>query len=468
MHQSVAGIILAAGKGTRMKSEMPKGLHAVLGLPMVELIGRAMKAAGVGRPILVIGHGGDQIQQALGDGYAYAWQHEQRGTGHAAMMAAALLKDHDGPVLVAPGDTPLLSAETLKELIVRHGESGCRCTLATSIVEDPTGYGRIVRDERGSVRAVVEHKDCDPEQLEIHEVNAAVYCFDARTLLEVLPRLGNANASGEVYLTDAVEAIYRSQNWVEAVVVNDPEMLMGVNDRWQLAQAETAMRRRVNRRHALAGVTLVDPDSTTIGIDVQIGPDTILEPNTYLQGETVIGRACRIGPCTKIKSSKLGDEVNVYFSQIVEADLEDGVKVGPYANIRPGTILGKKAKIGNFVEIKKSTLGEGTAVSHLTYIGDAAVGSATNIGAGTITCNYDGYSKHRTTIGDHVFVGSNSTLVAPLAIADGAMIAAGSVVTHNVPADALALGRARQEVKEGWVSPWRKRKQAENRSNDEA
>ncbi|HWA84334.1 MAG TPA: bifunctional UDP-N-acetylglucosamine diphosphorylase/glucosamine-1-phosphate N-acetyltransferase GlmU, partial [Fimbriimonadaceae bacterium] len=322
--------------------------------------------------------------------------------------------------------------------------------------------GRIIRDGSGRVAGVVEHKDATPEQHAIKEVSAGVYCFDTATLLATLPNLKNDNAQGEYFLPDALGAIYHAGGDVVALIVSDHEILMGVNDRWQLAQAEKALRARVNRRHALAGVTLVDPDSTYIGFDVTIGPDTTIEPNTYLQGDTVIGSACHIGPCTKIKSSRLGDGVNVYFSQVVESELRDGVKVGPFSNIRPGTVLGARTKIGNFVEIKKSILGEAVAVSHLTYIGDASVGDFTNVGAGTITCNYDGFSKHQTTIGRDVFIGSNSTLVAPVTIEDGSMVAAGSVVTHNVPADALALGRARQEVKEGWVSRWRKKKQSES------
>lgn len=462
MAHTVAGIVLAAGKGTRMKSDLPKGLHPVLGLPMVELIARAMKSAGVERPIIVIGHGGELIQEALGDGYDYAWQREQKGTGHAALMAADLLKNHEGPVIIAPGDTPLLGADTLRELCDRHIETRAKCTLATSYVEDPTGYGRIVRDSQGRVVGIVEHKDATPEQHAIKEVNAAVYCFDCQTLLQIFPTLSNSNSQGEYYLTDAVSAVHAGGGDVVGLIVADHEILMGVNDRWQLAQAEKALRLRVNRQHALNGVTIIDPASTYIGLDVQIGPDTTIEPSTFLQGCTVIGSGCHIGPCTKIRNSILSDGVNVYFSQVVEAELGQGVKVGPYSNLRPGTVLGSKTKIGNFVEIKKSTLGEAVSVSHLTYIGDASVGDATNIGAGTITCNYDGFVKHPTTIGSDVFVGSNSTLVAPVTIEDGSMVAAGSVVTHNVPADALAFGRSRQEVKEGWVSRWRMKKRSEN------
>lgn len=461
MANPVAGIILAAGKGTRMKSDAPKGLHAVLGLPMVELVGRALKQAGVERPIVVIGHGGDLLKEALGDSYDYVWQTEQHGTGHAAMMAIDFIRSHNGPLVIVPGDTPLVGAETIHELVVRHEETRAKCSIASSIVDDPTGYGRMVRDGQGRVSGIVEHKDATSEQLAIKEVNAGLYCFDSATLAEVLPTLSNENAQGEYYLTDAVSAIYHAGGDVLGVVMADHEILMGVNDRWQLAQAEKALQRRVNRRHALNGVTLIDPENTYIGLDVTIGPDTVVEPGTYLQGETTIGSGCHLGPCTKIKNSVLRDSVNVYFSQVVDSELQAGVKIGPYSNIRPGSVIGEKSKIGNFVEIKKSVLGESVAVSHLTYIGDATVGSRSNIGAGTITCNYDGFAKYPTTIGEGVFVGSNSTLVAPISIGDGGFIAAGSVITHDVPADALALGRTRQENKEGWVSRWRGRKKGE-------
>lgn len=455
---SLAGIILAAGKGTRMKSKLPKGLHEVLGVPMVDLVGRAMREAGIERPILVVGYGGEMIEEALGEAYRYAWQREQLGTGHAAQMAAGRLPDGDGCVLVAPGDTPLLSGTVLRELVERHLETRAQCTVATAIVEDATGYGRVVRDHSGRVCGIVEHKDATAEEREIREVNASVYCFDAATLRSRLPDVSNDNAQGEYYLTDLLSAIYRDGGDVVAVTVADPAVLMGVNDRWQLAEAERALRERVNRSHALAGVTLVDPASTYIGVDVVIGLDTVIEPNTYLQGETVIGSGCRIGPQTKIANSRIGDGAKIYFSQVVDAAIGAGVKIGPFANIRPGADLRTGVKIGNFVEVKNATLGEGVAVSHLTYLGDAEIGARTNIGAGTITCNYDGIAKHRTTVGQDVFVGSNSTLVAPISIGDGALIAAGSVVTHHVPADALAIGRARQEVKESWVQSWRERK----------
>jgi bifunctional UDP-N-acetylglucosamine pyrophosphorylase / glucosamine-1-phosphate N-acetyltransferase len=457
--QTIAGIILAAGKGTRMKSDLPKGLHAVCGLPMVELIGRAMKNAGIERPIVVIGHGGELIQEALGDSYDYAWQREQHGTGHAAMMAADLIRGHHGPVVIAPGDTPLLTSETLTALLAAHAERGNRCTMASAIVGDPKGYGRVLRDDEGRVRKIVEEKDATPEERAVNEVNAGLYCFDCQTLLEILPNIQNTNAQGEYYLTDVVE-IVATAGQADASVFEDHEILMGVNDRWQLAQADKALRMRILREHAMNGVTLMDPDTIYIGADVTIGPDCLIEPSTMLIGKTSIGARCQIGPFTRIRDSKIADGCYVYLSHVTHATLHEGVKVGPFANLRPDAVLKDSVRIGNFVEVKNSTLAEGAKANHLAYIGDATVGVDTNIGAGTITCNYDGFSKHRTTIGNNVFVGSNSTLVAPVTLGDGAMIAAGSVITRDVPSDALGIGRSRTEVKEEWAARWRSTKQA--------
>lgn len=441
-----------------MKSDLPKGLHPVCGLPMVELIGRAMKAAGIERPIIVIGHRGELLRDALGDSYDYAWQRDQQGTGHAAMMAAHGLQGHKGPVVIAPGDTPLLSSDVIASLMAAHIELGNKCTVASSIVADPKGYGRVLRNENGRVRKIVEDKDATPEEKAVNEVNAGIYCFDCATLLNILPKLQKANSQGEYYLTDAVEAV-ANMGQADATVFEDPEMLMGVNDRWQLAQADKALRTRILRGHALNGVTLMDPDTTYIGADVEIGAESIIEPSTMLIGKTRIGERCQVGPFTRIRDSVVGDGCYVYLSHLTHATLHDGVKVGPFANLRPDAILEKAVRIGNFVEVKNSTLAEGAKANHLAYIGDSSVGVDTNIGAGTITCNYDGFLKHRTQIGNNVFVGSNSTLVAPLTIEDGAMIAAGSVVTCDVPTDGMAIGRSRTEVKEGWAARWRSTKE---------
>lgn len=456
---TVAGIILAAGKGTRMNSELPKGLHRVCGIPMTALVGRAMKAAGIDRVVVVVGHGGDLMIGALGDCYEFAWQTEQKGTGHATLMTAeTFMGDMPDAVIVAPGDTPLVGPEVFRRLVATHAQSGAQCTLASAVLEDPRGYGRVVRDERGPYR-IVEDKDASAEEKRLHEVNAAIYCFDAPLLFDILPTLSADNAQGEYYLPDVIAAIRDRDGIVEAVVFDDRDILRGVNDRWQMAEASKALRVKILKGHALAGVTIVDPDTTYIEPDVQIGVDTMIEPGTILEGNTSIGVGCHLGPNTKIQDSTVGSHCTVLMSHLNEATMLDGARCGPYANLRPGAILGERAKVGNFVEVKNATLGANVAVSHLSYIGDGSVGPDSNIGAGTIFCNYDGFVKQRIEIGEQVFVGSNTTLVAPLKIGDGAMVAAGSVIVRDVSSDALALGRARQEEKEGWVPDWRRRRQ---------
>ncbi|AIE88041.1 bifunctional UDP-N-acetylglucosamine diphosphorylase/glucosamine-1-phosphate N-acetyltransferase GlmU [Fimbriimonas ginsengisoli] len=455
---SVAGIILAAGKGTRMKSDLPKGLHRVCGLPMVEHVGRAIRASGVSRPIVVIGHGGEAMKAELGDGYDYVWQREQLGTGHAALMASEALAGYEGPVIVASGDTPMLQADTFDELIKAHQTAGAVATLATSLVDNPHGYGRIVRGDEGEFLKIVEQKDTNDEQNALREVNAALYIFDSKTLFRILPTLKNSNAQGEYYLTDVLETVVAEGGKVVAKIFDNPDILAGVNDRWQLAQLDREMRLRVIKQHAINGVTFLDLDSVSIGVDVTIGLDTVIEPQTILVGNTSIGAGCRIGPFTRIEDSRIGDKSSIVASYLDTAVVGSSVWVGPWAHLRPKSNIGDGTKIGNFVEIKNATLAPGAKVNHLSYVGDATVGARSNIGAGTITCNYDGFSKSQTIIGADAFVGSNSTLVAPVSIGNGAFVAAGSVITNEVPADAMAFGRARQENKEGRAAQWRKLK----------
>jgi bifunctional UDP-N-acetylglucosamine pyrophosphorylase / glucosamine-1-phosphate N-acetyltransferase len=459
--EPVAGLVLAAGKGTRMKSDLPKGLHEVAGVPMVELVAQAVRNAGVARPILVVGYQGEAIQAALGDGFDYAWQHEQLGTGHAALMAADLLRGFDGPVLVTPGDTPLLSSETLADLVRSYRESGAQAAMATFVTVEPKGYGRIVRDEEGLVSGIVEDKDASPDQHEILEVNPAVYVFDCKLLLEILPTLGKSNAQGEYYLTDAIGEIRRRGGKVVAQVFDEPDEFMGVNDRWQLAEAARIMRLRILRHHAMNGVTIVDPTSTYVGFEVEIAPDVTIQPMTVIEGRTRIATGAAIGPNAWIKDSEIGEGCRVFMSHVDQAAMEAGSRCGPFSNLRPGTRLGAQVKVGNFVELKNAQVGPRTAVSHLTYVGDADVGEDTNIGAGTITCNYDGFEKHRTVIGSRAFVGSNTTLVAPVEVGDDSMVAAGSVVTRDVPPGALAIGRGKQENKDEWAVTWRRRKRSQ-------
>ncbi|MCB8933233.1 MAG: bifunctional UDP-N-acetylglucosamine diphosphorylase/glucosamine-1-phosphate N-acetyltransferase GlmU [Fimbriimonadaceae bacterium] len=454
----VAGIILAAGKGTRMKSDLPKGLFAACGVPMVELIGRAMRGAGIDRPVVITGHRGELLREAFGDRYEYAVQEQQMGTGHAAMMARDVLAHHVGPVVVTPGDTPLLTAEALNGLIETHLREGAECTMATVTFEDPTGYGRVLRDSDGVACQIVEEKDATPEQRRLKEVCVSVYCFSGPTLFRLLPTLSTDNAQGEYYLTDMIGAVYKDGGRVATHAFEEAETMLGVNDRWQLAQASAILRSRILRKHALNGVTIVDPTNTYIGFDVEIGTDTTIQPMTNIEGSTVIGEGCEIGPNTRVEDSTIGRGCTVLMSHLARAVLKDRARCGPYANLRPGAVLGEDVKVGNFVEIKNATLGPKSSVSHLTYIGDAEVGARTNVGAGTITCNYDGFAKHRTVIGEDAFIGSNTTLIAPLKIGDGAFVAAGSVINKEVPANALAVGRSRQEVREEWAAHWREKK----------
>ena len=438
-----AAIVLAAGKSTRMRSKTPKMLHPLCGQPILFHILDALASVGVTRRIVVIGHEGERVASKVraryGDSVEFAWQREQKGTGHAVQMAEDALKEHDGPVLVLPGDAPLLSADALSSLLAGHASG---VTLLTAVLDDPAAYGRILRDEEKNVLGIVEHKDATAEQREIREINAAVYAFDGPALFDALKDVRPANAQGELYLTDTI-ALFRERGLpVRAVISPDPDVTLGVNTRVELAELGVKMQAGILKDLMLSGVTIVDPATTYIDATVKIGPDTTILPGVHLWGNTTIGEDCRIGPSVVIEDSVIGD----------------GCKVGPFAQIRPGTVLGADVKIGNFVEIKNSTLGERVSAGHLTYLGDASVGARTNIGAGTITCNYDGFEKHRTEIGESCFVGSNSTLIAPVTLESGSATAAGSAISHAVPTGALGIGRARQENKEGWWAARRAQK----------
>lgn len=464
--EQVAGIILAAGQGKRMRSSLPKCLHPVLGVPMAELVRRAMAGAGVTRPVLVVGVGAEQLRQSFGDRFVYAVQDEPLGTGHAALAGLSGIEGFEGPVFVSAGDTPLLTPELFLAALEGY-RAGNTVTVVTAIVPDPTGYGRILR-ENGRVVGIVEHKAATDEQKEIDEINAAIYCVDAAYLRDCLPRLRKDEGVGEILLTDIVaDAVARGLR-VEGIVRDELES-RGVNDKVQLAEATAILKDRVLRKHMVDGVSILDPVTTTIGLDVEIGPDTVIEPCTQILGETRIGSFCRIGPSTLIDDSEIGDRCIVFMSRVSEARMEEGSKCGPFANLRPEAHLCPGAKVGNFVEIKNSILGDRVAVSHLTYIGDAEVGRDTNIGAGTITCNYDGFRKSRTFIGERVFVGSNSTLVAPIRIGNGAMTAAGSVVVSGeYEGNSLIVGRSRTEVKPEWAAQWRNRNASKTESKDGA
>jgi bifunctional UDP-N-acetylglucosamine pyrophosphorylase/glucosamine-1-phosphate N-acetyltransferase len=457
----VAGIVLAAGKGTRMKSDLPKGLHKICGVPMVELVASELKKAGVRKPIVVIGHGGNLVIETLGDSYEYAWQREQKGTGHAVIQALPNLEGHVGPVIITPGDAPLISAEFFNELIETHVKNGNDLTMAIAEVEDTKQYGRVITDSEGRPIRIVEHKDATPEERKIKLVNPAVYCVSSQTLRELLPLISDDNQQGEIYLTDIVRLCTERGGKVEGVTSQDPDLMVGVNDRWELAEASMTLRKRILKELAKSGVTIIDPNNTYVEPGVQVGVDVVLEPGTVLEGNTKIGARSKIGPYTKIQNCEIGEDCVVLMSHLNKAKLGDRVRCGPFANLRPGAQLGSGSKIGNFVEVKNCVLEENVSASHLSYLGDGFVGSGTNIGAGTIFCNYNGFQKNSTILGKNVFVGSNSTLIAPINIGDGAIVGAGSVLSKNVKADSLALGRAKQEEKEGWAPGWRERKKAE-------
>lgn len=447
-----------------MKSDLPKCLHPVAGVPMVQLVVAALKEGAGERAIVVVGHRGELLEKVLGSGAEIVWQREQLGTGHAVAQARAALDGFDGDVIVAAGDTPLITPQVLRGLLARHRESGASLTVATALLKDPTGYGRIVRDLQGDLAAIVEHKDADAAEREIHEVNAGLYVFRAEALWPALEGLSNSNSQGEYYLTDAVTAIRERGGKVVPLAGDDPDILLGVNDRTQLAAAGAILRRRTEERAFELGATITDPSTTFVSPLAVLGYGCRIEPGSHVLGRTKIGTNTVVGPNTVIKDSQVGDEAAILMSHVDRAKIGNGVKIGPFANIRPHTVLEDGVRIGNFVEIKNSVLAADAKVNHLTYIGDTEIGARTNVGAGTITCNYDGVDKHRTTIGADVFVGSNSTLVAPLSLGNGAMVAAGSVVTKDVEPGAAAFGRSRQENKEGWVQRWRASRSSSSKS----
>lgn len=447
--ERLKSIILAAGEGTRMKSNLPKVLHKILGKSMVEHVICASKEAGAQEICVVIGHKGESVKNAIGDFVTYALQAEQLGTGHAVMQADAFIEE-EGDVLILFGDTPLITGKTLSSLIGFHRQEKNAVTVLSAIVEDPTGYGRIIRDQSGTFMKSVEHKDASGEERSVREINSGMYCFRARELKQALKEITNHNAQGEYYLPDALAIIKEKGMRVGALAAEVHEDILGVNSRIQLAQAADIMRRRVNEKHMAEGVTIVDPAQTYIHEEVQIGRDTIIYPGTILEGHTVIGENCILGPNTRIVDGKLMDGVEIQYSVVLESEVGEGTTVGPYAYIRPHCTIGKHVKIGDFVEIKNAVIGDYTKASHLTYIGDADVGQSINFGCGTVVVNYDGQKKHRTVIEDQAFIGCNTNLVAPVTVKKGGYIAAGSTITDNVPENALAIARARQVNKTDW------------------
>jgi bifunctional UDP-N-acetylglucosamine pyrophosphorylase/glucosamine-1-phosphate N-acetyltransferase len=447
-------LILAAGEGTRMRSTLPKVLHPICGRPMILWPLQAAREAGAAR-VIVVDNPKERLAEHLPAGVEVAVQAEPRGTGDAVAAGAALLDgDEAGVVLVINGDMPLITADAIAGLLAAHEAAGAGATLATMELADPTGYGRIVRAADGGVERVVETKvagDATPEELAIREVNAGLYAFAAPALREALKWLRADNAQGEVYLPDVVPLLAESGHGVQAYQLADPALALGVNDRVDLATVTALAQQRIHRAHQRAGVTIVDPASTLIEADVEIGADTVVEPATFLRGGTRIGIGSAIGPATTIIGCEVGDGASVVHSYLHDARVGDGASVGPFAYLRPGADLRENAKAGTFVEIKNSTLGAGTKVPHLSYIGDTEIGERSNLGAGTITANYDGYVKHPTTIGSGVRLSVHTSLVAPVTVGDGAYTGAGSVITEDVPPGGLGIARARQTNIEGYA-----------------
>ncbi len=444
-------IILAAGKGKRMKSSMPKVVHKVCGKEMVNHVIDNVRKANIKYVNLVIGKGSETVKEHTKDrNVTYSMQEEQLGTGHAVICAEEFLRDKKGTVAIFTGDAPLITNETIQELFKFHNNGEFAATLISSTVQDPTGYGRIIREASGEVKKIVEHKDCNEEELNVNEINSGMYCFDIEVLLTSLKSLNNDNSQGEYYLTDVIEIIKKSEEKVGAIVVPYEE-IMGVNSRVQLSEAETVMRKRINHKHMVNGVTFIDCKSTYIDVDVEIGHDTIIYPGCVIQGNTTIKEECTLYSNSRICNSVIESGVIVENSVILESHVGEGTTVGPFAYIRPESKIGKSARIGDFVEIKKSTIGDNTKVSHLTYIGDAEVGSKCNFGCGTVVVNYDGQKKQKTIIGNNSFIGCNTNLISPVKVNDNTYIAAGSTITKEVPEGSLAIARSKQINKEGWL-----------------
>ena len=443
----ITAILLAAGQGTRMKSDLPKVLHPIAGRPMIWHALEAIKRCTTEKPVVVVGHAAEAVTKYLGDSAKPVVQELQLGTGHAVMQAEALLKGKTDLVVVCYTDMPLLRAESLQNLVETQKKNKGPISILTVVADDPRGFGRIVRKKDGTVERIVEEYVATAQQLQIKELNVGGYCFDANWLWDALQRIPKNSKKGEYYLTDAVELAAKEDLPVQAVVMDDLEETIGVNTRVHLAEVETEMRRRINREHMLNGVTFADPASTYIDVDVKIGRDTVLMPNTYLYGKTELGEGNLIGPNTIIRDSKVGHRCKVLVSVLEGARLEDDVDMGPFARLRKGAHLGNHVHMGNFGEVKDSHLAEGVKLGHFSYIGNAQIGANTNIGAGTITCNFDGEHKHATEIGEDVFIGSDTMLVAPLKIGAGARTGAGSVVTKNVPENTLVVGMPARAIK---------------------
>lgn len=462
--RSVAVIVLAAGLGTRMKSSVVKVLHPIVGRPMLlHTLGNiaGLKAE---KTVVVLGHQADRVKAVLPVDVLTALQKEQLGTAHAASTGLKKLGGFTGTVVVVSGDTPLLGTDTFKRLVASHRKAGADATVLTAVLPDPTGYGRIIRAASGvasvaDIERIVEHKDASPSERAVTEINAGTYCFEASALKAALKQVRSDNKQGEYYLTDVIAIIKRRGGKVGAVQAECPQDALGINSRVELAQAEKVLRRAVNRRLMESGVTMPDPESTYIGAGVSVGKDTVVYPGNFITGNSVIGQGCLLYPGNFISDSTVKDGAVIKgWSVLSESCVDEGAQVGPFAHVRPGSRVCRDARVGNFVELKKTLVGEGSKASHLSYLGDAIIGRDVNVGAGTITCNYDGYEKYLTVIEDGVFVGSDTQFVAPVRVGKGAVIAAGSTITSDVPKDSLAISRTPQANRPGWAKKRREEK----------
>ncbi len=446
-------VILAAGKGTRMRSDLPKVLHRLAGRPIIDYVLRTARPLSAKSTTLVVGHMAESVRVALNSwsGLSFVIQKPQRGTGHALLQARPVLEDKKGTLLLLSGDSPLLQTSTLQQLLASHQSTQAAVTVLSAIVDRPTGYGRIVRD--GSrVTRIVEERDASLEERRIHEINSGIYAFSLDGLFSGLSSLASHNAQGEYYLTDIVAAYVHQGRRIEGFTAASPQEVLGINSRRELAEVSTMIRQSKTDALMESGVTIEDPRTTYVDADVTVGRDTVIHPGVYLEGQTSIGAGCEIHSGVRIVDSTIGDRVTINnFSVLTGARLADDVRVGPFAHLRPDSVVLKEARVGNFVELKNTVLGPGSKANHLAYLGDATIGSRVNVGAGTITCNYDGVRKHQTTIDDEAFIGSDSQLIAPVRVGRGAYVAAGSSITEDVPAESLGIARGRQVNKLGWA-----------------
>ncbi|MFN8005662.1 MAG: bifunctional UDP-N-acetylglucosamine diphosphorylase/glucosamine-1-phosphate N-acetyltransferase GlmU [Terriglobia bacterium] len=446
-------LILAAGKGTRLKSDLPKVLHLLSGRALIEYVLRAAQSLTPQKIGVVVGHEASRVKEHLGrHPIEFILQDPQRGTGHAVQLARPFWENKKGSLLILSGDVPMITGTTLQQLARQHDNSGCSCTMLSTLLPNPHGYGRVVRNAAGEVEKIVEQRDASPSELEIQEVNTGIYCFEITALTQVIDELGCGNSQAEYYLTDCIELLRKKKLRVGVMVCTDSQEVTGINSRLELAQMESLIRDRKLKQMMAEGVTILDPMSTYVEQEVMVGKDTTLYPNVVLEKGTQIGSGCVIYPNVRITASTLEDNVTILDSCLIsESHIQSRTQVGPFAHLRNHAEIGQQVRIGNFVEVKKSVIGDKTKAAHLSYLGDAEIGREANIGAGTITCNYDGVQKHKTTIEDGVFVGSDSQLIAPVTVKRGAYIAAGSTITRDVPEDSLAIARSQQEIKEGWA-----------------